>query len=136
MAGSEGLERENHVNIFNKLLLLRTDSLQVDVYQISRTISNHIICMVAVFCLQYSIGVEKDSEQVYKCLLACERKYVSLFHPLSLLGRDVSSNVQFFYHGGGVFTCTIIVSLYSEYSLIAIAASFIATQLEKHPHTQ
>ena len=70
-----------------------TDSLQVDFYQVSKTVSNHIICMVAVFCLQYSTGVEKHSEQVYKFLLASERKYVSLFHPLSLLRRDVS-NVQ------------------------------------------
>ena len=64
----------------------------------SKTISNHTICMVAVFCLQYSIGVgTKDSEhsehQVYERLLASERKYVSLFHPLSLLRREVSSSV-------------------------------------------
>ena len=63
----------------------------------SKTISNHIICMVAVFCLQYSIEVgTKDSEhsehQVYERLLASERKYVSLFHPLSLLRREVSSS--------------------------------------------
>ena len=66
------------------------DFMQVDFYQISKTISNHIVCMVAVFCHQCSIGVEKHSEQVYKSLLANESKYVSLFHPLSLLRRDVS----------------------------------------------
>ena len=67
-----------------------TDSLQVDFYQISKTISNHVLSMVAVFCLQYCIGVEEESEDVYKSLIASKRKYVSLFHPLSLLKRDVS----------------------------------------------
>lgn len=80
-------------------------ALQVDFYQISKIISNHIVCMVAVFCLQYGIGVEKEhTEQVYKSLLASERKYVSLFHPLSLLERDVSKSQFGAPLGGGMFT--------------------------------
>ena len=94
----------------------------------SKMISNHIICMVAVFCLQYSIGVgTKDSEhsehQVYERLLASERKYVSLFHPLSLLRREVSSSVYPLLWGP-VFTCT----LKSNYCS-AVHCSFILTSL-------
>ena len=66
---------------------------QVNFYEFSKIVSGHVICIAAVFCLQYCIGVDKGGEQVYRLCLSCESDYVSLFHPISLLRREVSKKV-------------------------------------------
>ena len=90
--------------------------------------------MVAVFCLQYSIGVgTKDSEhsehQVYEHLLASERKYVSLFHPLSLLRREVSSSYVLSF--GGQFSLV----LYKAIIVVLLFIVYLSLYLDAFPHS-
>ena len=68
-------------------------SQQVDFCTLSKIVSNHVISMATTFCLQYSIGVDRHSEPIYRTCLAQEMTYISLFHPISLLKNEVSNNI-------------------------------------------
>jgi hypothetical protein len=63
---------------------------EVDFYSLSKPLANHVVSLCALFCVRYSLDDPTLTSEppIAKCL-AVERSYEPLFHPASLLKREV-----------------------------------------------
>ncbi len=64
--------------------------IQVDFHSVSESLASHVLGVAVAFCAQYSLRLSEpvQSSFLMRCL-AAEAHYVSLFHPTSLLRREV-----------------------------------------------
>ncbi|CAI8028647.1 Endoplasmic reticulum membrane-associated RNA degradation protein, partial [Geodia barretti] len=62
---------------------------EVDFYSLSKPLANHVVSLCALFCAHYSLDPTLTSEPPIAKCLAVEKSYRPLFHPASLLKREL-----------------------------------------------
>eukprot|EP00731_Ephydatia_muelleri_P027311 Em0019g184a len=62
---------------------------EVDFSCVPQAFANHVLCMAITFCAQYTRQPELNKSPIVSRCLDVEKQYVSLFHPISLLRKEL-----------------------------------------------
>eukprot|EP00731_Ephydatia_muelleri_P027309 Em0019g182a len=62
---------------------------EVDFSCVPQAFANHVLCMAITFCAQYTRQPELNKSPIVSRCLDVEKQYVSLFHPISMLRKEL-----------------------------------------------